>query len=148
MRTTTNIPLVEITPLHLLNSAKKASEQLVHGVSIWPNLFTSLLEELNRFTRQAAREEYELMDVAKALAAKENDQNDEILTVKQAAQLLGLRPQTVYEWIKVQKLTSFRVGRAVRFKREQVLKALIQQTQPDGRRKYARRITGHPGKAS
>ncbi|WP_158011113.1 helix-turn-helix domain-containing protein [Hymenobacter lapidarius] len=64
----------------------------------------------------------------------------------QAAQLLGLCPQTVYEWAKAEKLQAFKVGRAVRFKRGHVLAALQQQTQPDGRRKYARRATGSPAK--
>ncbi|WP_158010898.1 helix-turn-helix domain-containing protein [Hymenobacter lapidarius] len=104
------------------------------------------LTQLECYIRWAAREEYELMTVEKAAAAAEADQNDQVLTVAQAAQLLGLCPQTVYEWAKAEKLQAFKVGRAVRFKRGHVLAALQQQTQPDGRRKYARRATGSPAK--
>lgn len=82
-----------------------------------------------------------------AAAAAEADRNEEVLTVNQAAQLLGLRPQTVYEWVKAEKLPAFKVGRGVHFKRGQVLAALQQQTQPDGHRKYARRSTGRSNKA-
>lgn len=102
-------------------------------------VFALFLAEIDRRSRKAAREEYELLLAEKAAAAIEADKNDQVLTVQQAASLLGVRPQTVYEWIKADKLKSFKVGRSVRLKRGQVLAALQVQTQPDGRRKYARR---------
>ncbi len=115
---------------------------------MWPTLFTPLLEELDRYARRAAREEYELLLAEKAAAAAEADRNDQVLTVTEAAQLLGLRPQTVYEWVKAEKLQAFKVGRGVRFKRGYVLAVLELQTQPDGRRKYARRTTACHSKVS
>ena len=105
-----------------------------------------MFEELGRYARRVLREEYESLAAEKAAAVAETDRNDQVLSVKEAAQLLGLRPQTVYEWVKAEKLTHFKIGRHVRFKRGHVLAALKLQTQPDGRRKYARRTTGRPSR--
>ncbi|WP_157780891.1 helix-turn-helix domain-containing protein [Hymenobacter sedentarius] len=127
--------------------AKKAGEQPFHGFTKWLNLIIPLLEELDRYARLAAREEYELLLAEKAAAAVEADQNDQVLTVNEAAQLLGLSPQTVYEWVKAGKLQGFKAGREVRVKRGHVLAALKLQTQPNGRRKYGRCTTGRPRKA-
>jgi len=109
--------------------------------SIWAEILTPFFAEIDRHSRRAAREEYTKLLAEQAAEAAETDRNDQVLTVEQAAALLGVRPQTVYEWIKVEKLQAFRIGRAVRLKRGQVLAALKAQTQPDGRRKYARRAT-------
>lgn len=113
-----------------------ASNALLPGLA---EALLPFLAEIDRMSRRAAREEYELLLAEKAAAAAEADRNDQVLTVSQAATLLGIRPQTVYEWITAGRLKSFRLGRAVRLKRGQVLAALEAQTQPDGRRKYARR---------
>lgn len=107
----------------------------------WAELLTQFFVEIDRHSRQAAREEYELLLAEKAEAAAETDRNDQVLTVAQTAELLGMQPQSVYEWIKAGKLQSFKMGRAVRLKRGQVMAALQAQTLPDGRRKYARRAT-------
>ncbi|MBF9239424.1 helix-turn-helix domain-containing protein [Hymenobacter sp. BT683] len=87
------------------------------------------------------------MQAEKAATAAEADLNDQVLTVSEAAHLLGLRPQTVYVWAKAGKIQAFKVGTAVRLKRGHVLAVLKQQTQPDGRRKYARRTTNYPSKS-
>ena len=137
MRATPSHP-AEFTSLTFTD---QAGVQPAHLVNQWPELLTKLFQELDRHVRWAAREEYELLVTEKAAATAEADRNEEVLTVNQAAQLLGLRPQTVYEWVKAEKLQAFKVGRGVRFKRGQVLAALQQQTQLDGRRKYARRTT-------
>ena len=142
MRATPYHP-AEFTPLTFTN---QAGVQPAHLINQWPELLTKLFQELNRHVRWAAREEYELLVAETAAATAEADRNEEVLTVNQAAQLLGLRPQTVYEWVKAEKLQAFKVGRGVRFKRGQVLAALKQQIQPDGRRKYARRTLGGPSK--
>ena len=111
-------------------------------------LLTPLFEELDRYARRAAREEYELLVAEKATDAAETDRNDQVLTVNQAALLLGLRPQTMYEWVKAEKLQAHKVeARAIRFKRGNVLAAPELQPQPDGQSKYARRTTGCPSKA-
>ena len=109
----------------------------------WAVVLTPLFAEIDRQSRRAAREEYELLLAEKAAVAVEEERNDQVLTVGQAAALLEVRPQTVYEWIKADKLKSYKVGRAVRLKRGQVLAALQAQTKPDGRRKYARRVTNN-----
>jgi excisionase family DNA binding protein len=109
----------------------------------WAAVLTPLFAEIDRQSRRAAREEYELLLAEKAADAVEEERNDQVLTVEQAAALLEVRPQTVYEWIKADKLKSYKVGRSVRLKRGQVLAALQAQTKPDGRRKYARRSAGN-----
>ncbi|WP_157781016.1 helix-turn-helix domain-containing protein [Hymenobacter sedentarius] len=114
---------------------------------MWPTLIAPLLEELDRYARRAVREEYELLLAEKA-AAVEADRNDQVLTVNQAAQLLGLCPETVYQWVRTKKLQGFKVGREVRVKRGHVLAALELQIQPNGRRRYGRRTTGRPSNAS
>ena len=105
----------------------------------WAAVLTPLFAEIDKQSRRAAREEYAKLLAEQAAAADEADRNDQVLTVEQAAALLEVRPQTVYEWVKTGKLLAFRIGRAVRLKRGQVLAALEAQTKPDGRRKYARR---------
>ncbi|MGY3090946.1 excisionase family DNA binding protein [Hymenobacter sp. UYAg731] len=105
----------------------------------WAEVLTPLFNELTRQSRQVARQEYELIVTEKAAAAEEADRRDDILTVAEVAKLLGISQQTVYEWVKQNKLQAFRLGRAVRFKRGQVLAALQAQTRTDGCRKYARR---------
>ena len=107
----------------------------------WAKILIKLLEAFDRQSRQAAREEYKLLLAEQAEAAAEADRNDQVLTVAQTAELLGLQPQSIYEWIKAGKLQAFKMGRAVRLKRGQVMAALQAQTLPDGRRKYARRAT-------
>ena len=81
------------TPLTFTN---RAGEQPAHLVSQWPELLTQLFQELDRRVRWAAREEYELL-VAEQAAAEADRNEEEVLTVNQAAQLLGPGPQTVYE---------------------------------------------------
>ena len=107
----------------------------------WAEMLIKLLEAFDRQSRQSAREEYKLLQAEQAEATDEADRNDQVLTVAQTAELLGLQPQSVYEWIKAGKLQAFKMGRAVRLKRGQVMAALQAQTLPDGRRKYARRAT-------
>jgi len=72
--------------------------------------------------------------------AERAQQDEKLLTVEQAANLLGIRRQTAYEWIKGGKLIACRVGkRDLRLKHGQVMATLKELIQPDGRRKYARR---------
>lgn len=43
-----------------------------------------------------------------------------LMTVREAAQVLGLKPWTVGEWARVGKLPCVKLGRAVRFKPEAI----------------------------
>ena len=103
-----------------------------------------ILFQLNALVEQRARliarEEFELL-LAKHIAnTAEADSNEQLITVAQAAEMLDVIPQTVYEWIKAGKISSFTIGsRSVRLKRGDVLAALQARSQPNGRRKYARR---------
>ena len=102
--------------------------------------FNALVEQRARLI---AREEFQLLLAEHTATAVEADNNEQLVTVAQAAELLGVISQTVYEWIKAGKISSFTIGsRSVRLKRGDVLAALQARIQPDGRRKYARRIKG------
>jgi len=107
--------------------------------SRWAEVLTPLFDEITRQSKQVARQEYELIVAEKDAANEEADRRDDILTVADVAKLLGISQQTTYDWVKSGKLIAYRLGRAVRFKRGQVLAALQAQTRTDGRRKYSRR---------
>ena len=126
--------------------SKKFVDQSADWCVVLLPLLIPVFEELGRYARRVSREEHELLAAEKAAAAVEAERNDQVLNVKEAAQLLSLRPQTVYEWVKAGKLIHFKVGTRVRFKRGHVLAVLKLQTQPDGRRKYARRSAGRPSR--
>lgn len=109
----------------------------------WAELASPLLAAIDLYVRFVVRSEIQVLSDEAATAVATTEQNEQILTVQQAADVLGMRPQTVYEWIKAGKLPSFTVGRrSVRLKHGDVLAALQAYSQPDGRRKYARRING------
>lgn len=108
-------------------------------ITLPPPSWETIFAAIDQLTRRAAREEYERLSAEQAAATAEADENQIIDTVRTAAAVLNVREQTVYEWIKDNKLKSYKVGRAVRLKRSDVLAALKAQTLPDGRRKYARR---------
>ncbi|HEX8348437.1 MAG TPA: helix-turn-helix domain-containing protein [Hymenobacter sp.] len=147
MKATPSHP-AEFTPSSF---TKYTNEGPLELVKQWPELLSQLFHlfhEFDRRVRWVAREEYELLAAEKAATAEEADRNEQVLTVAEAAQLLEISTQTVYEWVKAQKLTHFKLDRHVRFKRGHVMAALKLQTQPDGRRKYARRTTARSGKPS
>jgi excisionase family DNA binding protein len=109
----------------------------------WAELVNPLLSAIDMYVRLIVRSEVQALSDEMATAVATAEQHEQVLTVQQAADVLGMRPQTVYEWIKAGKLSSFTIGsRSVRLKRGDVLSALQTHSQPDGRRKYARRING------
>lgn len=58
---------------------------------------------------------------------------EQLLTARQVAELLGLSASTVLDWFEAGKLPGFRLnGRAVRFRRTEVLEWLEQQRAPVG----------------
>ncbi|MBL7705297.1 MAG: helix-turn-helix domain-containing protein [Taibaiella sp.] len=50
-----------------------------------------------------------------------------MLTRKETAKLFGVSLVTFHEWVKAGKVKSFRIGKAVRFKEEDVMAALQEQ---------------------
>jgi excisionase family DNA binding protein len=109
----------------------------------WAELINPLLAVVDMYVRFVVRNEIQVLSDEMATAIATTEKHEQVLTVQQAADVLGMRAQTVYEWIKAGKLPSFTIGsRAVRLKRGDVLAALQAHSQPDGRRKYARRIKG------
>lgn len=104
----------------------------------WVEILAPLFAEIDEHSRRAAREEFAKMQAEQHAATAEARRNEEPLNVKQAATLLGITAQTVWEWQKRGTLPSYRLGKRIMFRRGEVLAALQAQTQPDGRRKYAR----------
>ena len=104
----------------------------------WAEVLTPLFEQIDQHSRRAAREEYIKLLAEQETTTAETRRNEETLTVKQAAELLGITAQTAWEWQKRKLLISYHIGRRIFFRRGEVLAALQAQTHPDGRRKYAR----------
>ncbi|WP_460610697.1 helix-turn-helix domain-containing protein [Hymenobacter terrigena] len=106
-------------------------------------IFSQFQFVLEQRVRHIAREEHTQLLAEMAADAVCMDRSEDNLTVNQTADILGIRPQTVYEWIQVGKLKAHRMGkgnRTLRLKRGDVDAALQAQIQPCGRRKYARRV--------
>ena len=105
--------------------------------------FLQLLALAEQHARQIAREEFSLLLAEHASATVEADKNEQYLTVTQAAEVLLVKPGAVYEYIKAGQLKFSRTGKSgsrLRLKRGDVQAYLQAQIQPDGRRKYARRV--------
>ncbi len=105
----------------------------------WAEVLAPLFEQLDQQSRRAAREEYIKLLTEQETTTAEARRNEEPLTVKQAAELLGITAQTAWEWQKRGLLMSHRIGRRIFFRRGEVLAALQAHTHQDGRRKHARR---------
>ena len=56
---------------------------------------------------------------------------DKYLTVKEVAALMGVSTRTLWRWIQLGRLTPLRIGKGIRFSREQVLREI--ETQEFGR---------------
>ena len=108
-----------------------------------PNWLEQFVGGILQQARIVAREEYTQLLAERETAAAEADRNERTLTVREAAAKLNMREQTVYTWVKTGKLQAYNVGRAVRLKLGDVQAALTAHTQPDGRRKYARRAANN-----
>lgn len=94
---------------------------------------------LDQRTRQLVKEELQFLTHKEANCGS-RPSNNQLLTVQQAADMLNVKPQTVYVWIQSGRLPAHRIGsRGVRLQHSQVQATLQALTQPDGRRKYARR---------
>lgn len=119
--------------------ALEASSQQPTSPPKWAEVLTPLFEQIDQHSRRAAREEYIKLLAEQETTTTEARRNEETLTVKQAAELLGITAQTAWEWQKRKLLISYRIGRRIFFRRGEVLAALQAHTHQDGRRKYARR---------
>lgn len=61
----------------------------------------------------------------------EVDRSDQLLTVKQLAELLGIAPASVYHWISAGRLPVIRLSkRCVRFRRSEIFSMLAKLNQP------------------
>jgi excisionase family DNA binding protein len=124
--------------IHIPSLAFEASSTLPPPSANWAEVLAPLFEQLDQQSRRAAREEYIKLLAEQETTTAEARRNEEPLTVKQAAELLGITAQTAWEWQKRKVLTSYRIGRRIFFRRGEVLAALQAHTHQDGRRKYAR----------
>lgn len=128
---------------HPLFSLPASASASLDKLSACSGPLLQLFSLAEQHIRQIARAEFELLLAEKVTAAAEADRNEQVLTVQQAAELIGVIPQTVYEWIKAGRLPSFIVGRnSIRLKHGDILAAIQAKTQPNGRRKHARRLRG------
>ncbi|HEX8659336.1 MAG TPA: helix-turn-helix domain-containing protein [Hymenobacter sp.] len=134
-----DFPYSAITPTTSLLSALVLPATEQSSLPAWAQALLPLLGELDRYVRQAARQEYQLERQEQAEAAARDLQAEQLLNVAEAAALLGIKSCTIYDWVKEHKIPTHRAGRQLRFRRGEVLALLETQTQPDGRRKYARR---------
>ena len=64
-----------------------------------------------------------LNEISKETAASKTDL-PELLTPKQTADFLGISKVTLWKWTKAGKIKSCQIGFPVRYKREEVLRAL------------------------
>jgi excisionase family DNA binding protein len=134
---TQRLPIGQFSPQSSAFASHTSNEGLVNG-----DPFLQLIALMEQRIRYIAREEFDYLLADREAAIALADKNEQLLNVQQAAELLGVIPQTVYEWIKAGKLLSSSPnGRSIRLKRGEVLSALQSRMQPDGRRKYARRTT-------
>jgi excisionase family DNA binding protein len=57
-------------------------------------------------------------------------QNEKLLTIEQAADLLGLRPVTVRMWAAARKIARCKIGRAVRIPEGEIERLISENTIP------------------
>jgi excisionase family DNA binding protein len=55
---------------------------------------------------------------------------EKLLTVDEAAQLLGVRPQTLYLWVAQKRIAHRKIGRLVRFRECDLEEFVNQHRQP------------------
>jgi excisionase family DNA binding protein len=93
--------------------------------------YSQLLEDVRAMLR------HELQHTAPAAASGANDapQGKELLSLPEAAELLGVTLQTVHEWKRLGRLKYHKLGSRTYLKRSEVLAALSPQerTQKKGR---------------
>jgi excisionase family DNA binding protein len=109
------------------------------GPNSWAELLTPMFEALDRRWIQTAEQVFTKLTAKQAAESAARERADELLNKPQAAALLGVRPKTVDAWKSKGTLPSYKLGGRIFYKRGEVMAALEAQTQPDGRRKYARR---------
>jgi excisionase family DNA binding protein len=63
-------------------------------------------------------DEQQLKEIRKLI--KELDTTPYLLTYQDAADILGLTPQTLRQWVSERKISYVKIGSAVRFKKEHI----------------------------
>jgi excisionase family DNA binding protein len=59
--------------------------------------------------------------IMKEKDASINSKSDNLLTVEDAAQLLSVKPRTIYAWVQERRIPFRKVGRLLRFDRNELL---------------------------
>ena len=55
--------------------------------------------------------------------------NPEFLNIEQVAEYLGVKPGTVYSWAEARKIPSYKFGRLIRFKKDEIESWAAEQRQ-------------------
>ncbi len=66
----------------------------------------------------------------RALRPEKAPVHDVLLSIPQAAQRLGLKVQTLYNWVSLRRIGAMRVGRRVSIPESEVLRILAEGWQP------------------
>jgi hypothetical protein len=109
----------------------------------WASFLEPFIQEFERRQEQKARELFLRLLNEQAASSTKKEKDEELLNKPQTAALLNIRPKTVDAWKTKGILPSHKLGGRIFYKRGEVLAALQAQTQPDGRRKYARRAAAN-----
>ncbi|SHM26533.1 DNA binding domain-containing protein, excisionase family [Chitinophaga jiangningensis] len=65
-------------------------------------------------------------ELSQLLEQKPNDTKEELITRKEAAKLLGISLPTLLDFTKTGKITGYRIGTRVRYKRRELIESLKQ----------------------
>jgi excisionase family DNA binding protein len=83
-------------------------------------------EQLRTVISETVKNEFARQFTAVTSQTQTNEQQDELLTRKQAAKLLGVSLPTLNEWSKSGVVTGYRINTRVRYKRNELEKSLLQ----------------------
>jgi excisionase family DNA binding protein len=76
------------------------------------------------------------MDSEKRVVSEEISQQKQLLDTTKASQFLGISKNTLYEWIVQKKVLHVKVGRLVKFRREDLEEWLKQRTKEEEKKDF------------
>jgi hypothetical protein len=125
----------------MVNTTFNPGHQPPTTISTGADFLAPFFDEIARRVDRRVDEAVARALAQKASEAAEKEENEELLNDQQTAEILGVKRKTVHVWKQKRLLPYHQLGGRIFYKRGEVLAALEASTQPDGRRKYARRDT-------